>query len=593
MTTKATAIYARYSSDQQKETSIEDQLRRCRELAVQHGLVIDEALVFSDAALSGNSKQQSKREGYKSLIQAWEDGRFSVLIVDEFSRLTRDGVEQANLVQRLERNQRVRLITANGIDTSIQNWQLNVGLIGMVGQQSTRDTQHRVVRGMLGQLARGYMVATPAMGYVLDRQNDGSGSRIGTYWKVQESSATVIREIFERRAAGQSMHQIARWLNDTGVPLRRKARTDDGGYWRAARVRNILSNTIYRGQFTWHGSTTVHYAAKNEGRSIDEQIFERPQLRLVSDELWHRCNDNKLSRSGYGGGKHALTGVVECGYCGTILSLSSLQRCRSVYCASCTSAKSMLGTTERHSQTVAVAGVQILLSEVLRQFLSPTFVNAFRERLMQKMTGDKSGEIERCMADLSKQQRAQERLSHLLAASDDEDLILMARYLESRTKVTDAQVKLAALQQGYSPIDQCAIESQLKVDPSILLNDLFSADIPPERLRTVLARLFPEIVLEGKTSRYSSIFRIGFAPGAALALASRSVPMDDEIFVQRYLLKYSPSRRVGDVSVRWSVTLLAATDDLDPMDADAGEIIEVSGAGQQRSHMSLRVWAPA
>lgn len=153
------ALYARYSCDQQKETSIDDQLRRCRDFARQLGLADAQALVFKDEALSGTFKHTDKRIGYQALLAAWDANEFTVLIVDEFSRLTRDAVEQARLMRRLETNRRVRLITANGIDTDRPNWQLHVGLVGLVGQQATRDTQHRVERGMLGQLERGYLAA--------------------------------------------------------------------------------------------------------------------------------------------------------------------------------------------------------------------------------------------------------------------------------------------------------------------------------------------------------------------------------------------------------------------------------------------------
>ena len=572
MTTKTAAIYARYSSDQQKETSIDDQIRRCRELAVKQGLVVDEDLIFSDSAISGSAKQQSKREGYKAMIEAWEAGQFSVLVVDEFSRLTRDGVEQAMLVQRLEKNQRVRLITVNGIDTSIQNWQMTVGLNGLVGQQSTRDTQSRVERGMLGQLKRGYMIATPAIGYVIDRLLDGKGNRKGTYWKVLESSAAIVRDIFERRGAGQSMHQIARWLNETGVPLRRKTRVLGGGYWRAARVRNILTNTIYRGQFVWNGSTTKHAAAKKTGHVIKEEVFERPELRLVSDDLWYQCNGKKLSRTGYGGGKHALAGLVACGYCGTVLSVTSLQRCRSVYCASCSAAKAMAGHEHRHPQSVAIVGVQTMLKEVLRLFLSPAFVAEFRDRLRRILTGDKSVEIERCAADVLKYQRARERLSHILAASEEVDEILTKRYEEICVKVREAKAKVTELQEGFEPIDRVALEAQLMIDPSILLSDLFSAETPPERLRSILAKLFPEIVLERKSSRYTSIFRIGFSPGAAMALASKNSSLDDGTMVRRFALTYSPIRKVEDVLERWSVVALPAIDEVDV--AEAGKFVD-------------------
>ena len=73
------------------------------------------------------------------------------------------------------------------------------------------------------------MIATPAFGYVLKREFDAQGNRIGSRWLIDEAEAVVVRDIFERRARGESMHEIARELNKSGVPTRRKARTADGG----------------------------------------------------------------------------------------------------------------------------------------------------------------------------------------------------------------------------------------------------------------------------------------------------------------------------------------------------------------------------
>lgn len=549
-----TVMYARYSCERQRDTSIEDQLRRCRDIAKHHGIAIDDALVLSDAALSGTTKHTDKREGYQSLLDAWDNGEIDVIIVDDFSRLSRDAVEQAHLVRRLENNRRVRLLTANGVDTNQKNWQLQIGLLGVVGQQAIRDTQHLVVRGMLGQLERGYMIATPAFGYVLDRVFDASGNRTGTHWKIQESNAAIVLEIFERRGAGQSMRQIANWLNEQCVPLQRKARTQDGGYWRAARVKILLSNTIYRGEFVWNGSARIRAEAKKTGRELDVQKFLRPKLRIVSDELWHRCNGNTISRSGYGGGKHALSGLIACGRCGSTLVLSSQGRCRSVYCANCTSAKAMAGKTGRLTSTVAVTGVQMLLIEAMHNFLTPKFIDYYRERLRDMLTGDQRQEIEQIESEIAKLNRIQIRLSHLLANAGDDDPLLQARYEETRGLNRQAEAKLAALTNGHAIVDDAAIEAQIQIDPSKILEGLFDADVPPEKLRSVLVRLFPEITLEGKDGRYTTYFRIKFALGEALAMVSGTGTVIGEMLAQRYQLKYSPDNRSTDRLSLWSVT---------------------------------------
>ena len=52
---KRTAVYARYSSTLQRESSIEDQVRRCSEFVARHGGIVDPELIFTDFATSGAS----------------------------------------------------------------------------------------------------------------------------------------------------------------------------------------------------------------------------------------------------------------------------------------------------------------------------------------------------------------------------------------------------------------------------------------------------------------------------------------------------------------------------------------------------------
>ena len=87
----------------------------------------------------------------------------------------------------------------------------------------------------------------------------------------------------------------------------------------------------------------------------------------------------------------------------------------------------------------------------------------------------------------------------------------------------------------------------MEVHPSSVLDGLFDLDIPPARVRAVLARLFPEIIFEGKQlSRYESVFRILFAPGAALAIASGTCEIDGGETELQFLLCYSPSGKGGE-----------------------------------------------
>lgn len=133
--------------------------------------------------------------------------------------------------------------------------------------------------------------------------------------------------------------------------------------------------------------------------------------------------------------------------------------------------------------------------------------------------------------------------------------MLAERYAGIREQIRQQTQLVAELLAGQREIDQASIKAQMEVDPSSVLDGLFDADIPPARIRAVLAWLFPEIVFEGKpSSRYESVFRISFAPGAALAMASGTGEIDGGETEQRFLLRYSPAGHGGEAG--WTVRLV-------------------------------------
>ena len=554
MTSARLAFYVRYSCDKQSPTSCEDQVRRCYEIAQRYALPIDNVEIFSDDALSASGKDEAKRTEFQRLIIAWESGKFDVLIADEWSRLTREGIEHAKIIKRLEDNRRIRLITGNGLDTNLPNWQLIAGLFGMVGQQSTRDTQYRVARGMVGQLERGFMVGPVVFGYDLKPEYDPSGRRIGTRWTVNDAQAAIVREIYSRRENGESMHQIARWLKENKVPTSRKPRKKSGGYWRPARIRTLIKNPIYRGAFSWHASENYQALAKAKGLDDKIIIYTRPELRIVTDETWQRCNSKSISRSGYGGGKHALSGLLTCGCCGATLVLSAVSRCRSVYCAQCTEAKASGLETDRQTVTVAATGVERMLKYALGYFLTPEFIDAFRTALRLKLEGDQQPELEALRRRLAQLEAQQERYSRLLA-TDTSDEVLERRYIESRQQVRAANDQVACMEAGLIKIDAKAIESQLEIDPRGLLDDLFSTETAPERLRAILSRLFPSIIFAGKRGHYTSFFQVEFCAGAALSFASDTAILSTDVVTQYFRLNYTQNRHI-DAEKRWSVSVV-------------------------------------
>lgn len=551
------AIYTRYSSDRQNETSLEDQLRRCKEVAARNGMENFEVLEYQDAAITA-SIAADRRDGYMQMKADWIAGKFDVVIVDEYSRICREPVEDAKLVVLLERTHRMRLITGDGLDTNEPDWQLRLGLQGIVARQEINKLRYRVPRGMIGQLARGFMIAAPAFGYtLLPRSNEQAGAK----WVIHEPNAEIVRQIFARRAAGDSMHQIAAWLNEQAVPCSRKARKSDGGHWRPSRIKTLLQNPIYRGVFVWHGSKKYEYDCAKSGKPIEKKEYPRPELRLVSDETWLACNSKTISRSGYGGGSHALTGLLTCGHCGGTLSLTSAaHRSRSAYCPACSERRSSKQENHLQTTTILIGAVQQLVSHAVKHFTSPTYLAAHRQVLQRLLEGDRSDEIEKAYAQLKKLEAAQQRLARMLAETDADDDVLEASYAETKGRVAEVREQITQLRDGAKAIDVAAIRAQLQVDLQPLAQQLFDSNEPPQALRARLARMLPLVVFEGKSkeSRYISHFKIKFCLGHALSIASSTPLVSPCVLQARFKLQYKPGygRGASRVLGCWSVETL-------------------------------------
>src|SRR5690606_2676758 len=115
------AIYARYSSDNQRDASIEDQFRICREQAKREGWQV--VGCYNDAAISGSS--MILRPGIQMLLQDAQAGQFDMVLAEALDRISRDQEDVATLFKHLQ-FARVPIVTLAEGEIS----ELHVGLKG-------------------------------------------------------------------------------------------------------------------------------------------------------------------------------------------------------------------------------------------------------------------------------------------------------------------------------------------------------------------------------------------------------------------------------------------------------------------------------
>ncbi|WP_454887387.1 recombinase family protein [Sphingomonas oryzagri] len=330
------ALYARYSSDQQSASSIDDQLRICREQAAREGWQI--VGTYKDAAISGSSV--ILRPGVQSLLQDAQAGRFDVVLAEALDRVSRDQADVATLYKHMQ-FAGVQIVTLAEGEIS----ELHVGLKGTMNALFLKDLAKKTHRGLRGRVEKGKAGGGLCYGYDVVKRLGGDGEPVRGERTINEPQAEVVRRIFRDFAAGKSPLTIARDLNAEGIPSPSKQ------LWSATTLRGhvkrgtgLLNNELYVGKLVWNRQRYVKdpRTGKRVSRINPESEWittDVPELRIVDDSLWRavkarqhsiavqyagvieatRAARNRLN--GTHRPKSLLSGLVICGCCGGPFSL--------------------------------------------------------------------------------------------------------------------------------------------------------------------------------------------------------------------------------------------------------------------------------
>ena len=322
------AIYARYSSDLQSATSIDDQVRLCRERAEHDGMTVAE--VFTDYAISGG--HLSNRPGMLSLLDHAKKNAFDVVIAEALDRISRDQEDVAGIYKRLNHAD-ARIITLSEGEIN----ELHVGLKGTMNALFLKDLAVKTRRGQRGRVEAGKIPGGNSYGYKIVRRILDDGSVSTGEREIDTDQADVIKRIFTEYADGRAPRRIAGLLNAEGIPSPR------GGQWNASTIngsrqrRNgILNNELYLGRITYNRQRFIKDPETGKRRSrlnLEHEwvITEVPALRIIDDETRDRVQQIKSRYTSQCGNKRQttkrlLTGLVKCGCCGGSMTIINRER---------------------------------------------------------------------------------------------------------------------------------------------------------------------------------------------------------------------------------------------------------------------------
>lgn len=283
------ALYARFSSDNQRDASIEDQLRLCRIYAEKQGWTI--VATYQDRAVSGASLV---RAGIQGLLIGALHGQFDIVLSEALDRISRDQEDVAGVFKRMAFSN-VKIVTLSEGEIS----HLHVGLKGTMNALFLKDLADKTRRGLRGRVEAGKSGGGLCYGYEVVKQTDAAGEPICGGRRIVPNEADVVRRIFREFAGGRAPRRIAVGLNKDRVP------GPGGKLWGDTTIRGhvsrgtgVLNNELYAGRLVWNRQRYVKDPSTGKRVSrpnpADDWItVDVPDLRIVDDAQWQAVRDHQ------------------------------------------------------------------------------------------------------------------------------------------------------------------------------------------------------------------------------------------------------------------------------------------------------------
>ena len=280
-------IYARYSSDNQREESIEGQIRECTAYAEKNGITVVKHYI--DRALSAKT---DNRPDFQQMIKDSEKRLFDIVLVWKLDRFARNRYDSAHYEYQLERNH-VKLVSATEpISDSPAGIMVKSMLTGMAEYYSA-ELSEKVVRGMTENVLKGkYNGGTIPIGFKVDEEK---------FFQVDPLKAPFVVEAFQRYNDGATMKELMNWLNDSGVTTNRNQKFTYNS------VQKLLTNKRYIGEN--HFKDIV--MPDSIPAIVDKDLFEEVQQKIKKNSrapARHKAEDDYL-----------LTTKLFCGMCGAMM----------------------------------------------------------------------------------------------------------------------------------------------------------------------------------------------------------------------------------------------------------------------------------
>ena len=300
-------IYARFSSDMQREESIDAQVRACKAYAKNKGYIVVDT--YADEAKSG--RDVTKRDAYNQMLADAMENKFDVIIFHKIDRNNRNELNYFTFKDKLEKLGIRYEYAAQPIDAlSPEGQMMETMMVGMAAYYSrnlAKETKKGLNENAYKALFNG---GCPPLGYkIVDKK-----------YVIDEQEAAAVRLIFELYLNGQGYAAICRELSAKGYT------TKAGKAFAKNSLHDILCNEKYIGTYTFNkiprkkGGRNSHAAERPEDFISIENAFPA----IISKDDWAlvraKMDRNRHRAASYTAKeKYLLSGKVFCGHCGSAM----------------------------------------------------------------------------------------------------------------------------------------------------------------------------------------------------------------------------------------------------------------------------------
>ena len=280
-------IYARYSSDNQREKSIDGQIRECTAFAEKNGITI--LRHYIDRACSAKT---DNRPAFQEMVKDSVKKLFDMVIVWKLDRFARNRYDSARYKAQLKKNG-VKVVSATEVISEGAEGIILESVLEGYAEYYSADLSEKVIRGRTDNALKCmYNGGTLPIGFVIDEEQ---------HFQIDPLTAPFVLEVFKRYDEGATMKELRDWLNENGI------RNKLGKPLNYNSIQHMLKNRRYIGEYQYRDVLIPDGIPA----IVPKELFDRVQEKLAKNKkapARHKAEDDYL-----------LTTKLFCGMCGAMM----------------------------------------------------------------------------------------------------------------------------------------------------------------------------------------------------------------------------------------------------------------------------------